>query len=28
ADGALYLSDAGNSRVRRISTDGIITTVA
>ena len=27
-DGNLYISDSGNSRVRRISVDGIITTIA
>jgi hypothetical protein len=28
AAGNLYLADAGNSRVRRVDTDGIITTIA
>lgn len=28
ADGALYLGDAGNHRVRRVGPDGIITTIA
>jgi len=28
ADGSLYFSDSGNSRIRRIDPDGIITTVA
>ncbi|MEQ1605006.1 MAG: RHS repeat-associated core domain-containing protein [Pyrinomonadaceae bacterium] len=27
-DGALYLTDSGNHRVRRVGTDGIITTIA
>ena len=27
-DGALYLADHGNNRIRRIGTDGIITTIA
>ncbi|MDP2673555.1 MAG: RHS repeat-associated core domain-containing protein [Dehalococcoidia bacterium] len=28
ADGSLYIADNGNSRIRRVGTDGIITTVA
>jgi RHS repeat-associated protein len=28
SDGSLYLADAGNSRIRRVGLDGIITTVA
>src|SRR3990172_3769269 len=28
ADGALFIADAGNTRIRRVSPDGIITTVA
>ena len=27
-DGALYIADAGNSRIRRVGTDGVISTVA
>ncbi len=28
SDGSIYISDSGNNRVRRVGTDGIITTVA
>ncbi|MBK8742437.1 MAG: hypothetical protein IPM02_24415 [Betaproteobacteria bacterium] len=28
ADGALYIADVGNNRIRRVGTDGIITTIA
>ena len=27
-DGSLYIADTGNSRIRRVGTDGIITTIA